>query len=143
MKRRIRGFSHAAGQYIETHPGKTAQEVVDYLLKSGEARSAAQDPRGSLVATLHKHHRQIGVDRRRANGVYRYYPRNSENPPPPPPSTVASTEPEGDEVSVILRVPRSTADVMDTLIASGICKNRIEAAAWLVNKGISAIRLDN
>ena len=143
MAQRITGFSRAAKVYVERNPGRTAKEVVDYVLRSGEASSAAQDPRGSLVATLHKHHRQLGLDRRQVNGSYRYYPRNGLTPAsPPPPVAMVRSQPDGDAISVTLRVARSVSDVMDTLIAIGTCKTRADAALWLMNKGISAMRLD-
>jgi len=143
MARRITGFSREAGTYIERHPGKTAQDIVRSLLQSGSVQSAADNPEGSLVATLHKHHKQIGVERRWDSGVYRYYPKNGQSPPlPPPPKISVDDQPEGDKVLVKLWLPQAVTDVADTLVASGVCENRGEAVSWLIGRGISAIRLN-
>lgn len=143
MAKRITGFSQEAGAYIERHPGQTAQEIVGYLLQSGAAESAAQDPEGSLVATLHKHHQQIGVERRRDGGVYRYYPRNGQAPSPfvLTAAVPGRQQDRDDEVVITIRLPQAATDVADTLVATGTCKDRSEAVTWLVNKAISAIRL--
>ena len=143
MSRRITGFSSKARSYVEHNPGKTAQEIVRHLRQAGEVQSAAREPEGSLVATLHKHHVQLGLERRWDNGVYRYYPPNGHAPSPSV-LTVAlpGGQPQTDnEVVIAVRLPQSTADIADTLVASGTCKDRSEAVSWLVNKGISAIRL--
>ncbi len=140
--RKIRGFSSKAGPYIEGHPGMTAQEIVRSLLRSGEVQSAAENPEGSLVATLHKHHREIGVERRRHGGVYRYYPKgNGARSDAPAHPVKTNSDSESDEVVVTVRLRRSAADVADVLVASGKCRTRSEAVSWLIEKGISSARL--
>jgi|SRR5438132_4461414 len=142
--KRVRGFSQAAKTYVEQHPGKTAQEVVRYLLGSGAVQSAAQEPEGSLVATLHKHHVQLGLERRYDNGIYKFYPKNGQIPAPPTsPRPAVSSEPEGEKVLVTLWLSQDATIAADTLVASGTCKDRSEAVSWLVNKAISVIRLQH
>src|SRR3989442_14312930 len=139
--KRVRGFSQAAKTYVEQHPGKTAQEVVRYLLGTGAVQSAAQEPEGSLVATLHKHHVQVGLERRYDKGIYRYYATNGQGPPPlAPPKALGSVELESDKVLVTIWLSQAATIAAETLVASGICKDRSAAVSWLVNRAVSAIR---
>ncbi len=140
--KKIRGFSSKAGPYIERHPGMTAQDIVRSLLRSGEVQSAAENPEGSLVATLHKHHKAIGVERRKDGGVYRYYPQgNGAGPHGTAPLPQAGSDSRNEDVVVTVRLRRSVADIADVLVASGKCQTRSEAVTWLVEKGISSTRL--
>lgn len=140
MSRRVTGFSRTAKSYVEQHPGKTAQEIVRYLLGTGAVQSAALEPEGSLVATLHKHHIQLGLERRYDNGTYRYYPKNGHSPPPPAPPKMAIGDTSGsDRVLVTVWLSHAATIAADTLIASGTCKDRSEAVNWLVNRAVSGI----
>jgi len=139
--RKIRGFSSKARPYIEGHPGMTAQQIVRSLLASGEVQSAAENPEGSLVATLHKHHREIGVERRRDGGVYRYFPMGNGPGSGGPVRPVSLSSDSSDDVVVTVRLRRPVADVADVLVASGKCRTRGEAVGWLIEKGITSARL--
>ena len=136
---KIRGFSSKVRPYVERHPGMTAQQIVRSLLESGEARSAAENPEGSLVATLHKHHREIGVERRRDGGVYRYYLKSDVSGSYAPP-VKPSADHESDDIMVTVRLPRAAVDIADVLVASGKCQTRSQAVSWLIEKGISSAR---
>ena len=140
--KKIRGFSGKAGPYIEGHPGMTAQDIVRSLLRSGAVQSAAANPEGSLVATLHKHHREIGVERRRDGGVYRYYPKgNGAGLHATASLAQAGSDSKNDDAVVTVRLRRAVADIADVLVASGKCQTRSEAVTWLIEKGISSTRL--
>ena len=78
--KRITGFMPLARNIVLKFPGLKAQEVYQMVMAEhpGEVLSASANPEGSLVATLHKHHRQYGLERRRdSTGRYRYYPRGT------------------------------------------------------------------
>ena len=140
--KKIRGFSSKAGPYIARHPGLTAQDIVRSLLRSGEVQSAAENPEGSLVATLHKHHKEIGVERRRDGGVYRYYPNDDGAGLRANASLAqAGSDSQNDDVVVTVRLRRAVADIADVLVASGKCQTRSHAVTWLIERGISSTRL--
>lgn len=144
MATRARGFSDKAGPFIKRNPGLPAHDIVRQLLASGLVRSEAQDPVGSLVATLHKHRRQIGVERRKEGGVYRYYPKNGhtsvgEEVIVSPQDSVITAPDE--VVLLMVKLPASLLDVIDVLVATNQCKDRGAAVAWLVERGISSMRL--
>lgn len=141
--KKIKGFLREAVLEIQRQPGLTAQQIVGRLLRSGRVQSAAQNPEGSLVATLHKHHRDHGVERRRNGGTYRFYPSNGGTGlSPTVPTEVQRNSGSGDgDILVTLRLPRRVADILDVLVAAGTCRTRDEAANWLIEKGISSARL--
>jgi hypothetical protein len=79
MPKRITGFMALAKSIIESKPGISAQEVVSIALqysdREGIPLSAATSPEASLSATLHKAHKDYGLERERgADGTFRYYP---------------------------------------------------------------------
>ncbi len=162
VAKKSRGFSASAQKLIIQQPGLTAKEIVTRLLTSGEATSYAQNPVGSLIATLQKHYTDIGVDRRREGGIYRFYPNsitNAEdhsgsNQPSQPLSTVVSAPPQPprppstdnqpgqpsgtDEIEVTVRLSRVIVDIIDNAVASGRYKQRNEAIQRLLQRGIGA-----
>ena len=78
MQKRITGFMPLAKSIIKANPGLTAQEVVskafEYSKQAGIPLSAAVNPEASLTATLHKIHKDYGLERERgADGTFRYY----------------------------------------------------------------------
>ena len=77
--KRITGFMVFASELIADSPGLTAQEVFeaydDYCAEEGIPMSAAADKKGSLVCTLHKCHKDFGLQRIKRQGRnYRFYP---------------------------------------------------------------------
>ena len=136
MATKIRGFSADAKRLIEQHPGMTAQEIYRQLRLQGKAQSAAQDPQGSLVATLHKYHRQLGVERRYERGVYHYYPKGYGGSQPPPSSPVGTaSRSDNGMVDVRVRLPKERADLLDgMIIANGDLRDRSDAILWLIDK---------
>lgn len=73
---RSHGFLEEAVKEIRTRPGQSANEIATRLLDDGRATSTAENPIGSLVATLHKHHAGKSVRREWQAGQYRYYPQS-------------------------------------------------------------------
>ena len=136
MTTKIRGFSAHAKRLIEQHPGMTAQEIYRQLDLQGKAPSAAQNPQGSLVATLHKHHLALGVERRYDGGAFHYYPKGygGRQPPPSGPVGTASRSDDG-MVDVRVRLPKERADLLDgMIIANARLRNRSDAILWLIDK---------
>ena len=72
---RSHGFLEQAVEEIKIRPGQSANEIVNRLLQGGMATSSAQNPVGSLVATLHKHYESKGIWREWQEGQYRFYPQ--------------------------------------------------------------------
>ena len=82
--KRITGFMAFAKDLITDQPGLTAQEVYFqaalYSEDTGISLSAAGNPQGSLVATLHKSHRDHGLERRPGrDGKNRFYLAGQES----------------------------------------------------------------
>ena len=136
MATKIRGFSADAQRLIEQHPGMTAQEIFRQLRLEGKAGSAAQDPQGSLVATLHKHHRNLGVERRYEGGAYHFYPKGYGGSQPPPSGPLGTTSrSDNGTVDVRVRLPKKRADLLDgMIIANASLRDRSDAILWLIDK---------
>ena len=139
MTKKIRGFSANAKRFIEEHPGVTAQEIYRQLRLQGKAPSAAQDPQGSLVATLHKYHRELGVERRYEGGAFHYYPKGYGGSQPPPSGPVGTARRSDDGmVDVRVRLPKERADLLDgMIIANADLRDRSDAILCLVDKAIT------
>ncbi len=80
---RISGFSKFATAWITANPGATANDAYEaakfHFDREGIPLSAADDPRSSLVCTLHKYYRKYGLSRVKGrDGRYRYYPSGAE-----------------------------------------------------------------
>ena len=74
-----------ARQIVTQTPGLTAQEVVERAKRTGQVISAAKNPDASLVGTLHKVHKQFGMERRvDDSGRFRYYPKGISQAAPTP-----------------------------------------------------------
>lgn len=80
--RRIVGFMALAREIVFQTPGLTAQEIyrqaADIAKLQSKVLSAAESPQASLVATLHKHHRKFGLERKKVGREYQYYSVISE-----------------------------------------------------------------
>ena len=132
------GFLKEAKELIQKEPGLTADEVVRKLLSSGRASSAAQNPVGSLTATIQKHYMDIGVNRRKVGSIYRFYANGmtvtedlgSNNLPRQPLGT--------DEVEITLRLPIWIIGLADNQVNSGVASSRGQAISRLVEKGLNA-----
>ena len=165
VAKKSRGFLASAQKLITQQPGLTANEIVTRLLNSGEATSYAQNPVGSLTATLQKHYPDIGVERRREGGIFRFYPNGTtvllgsgevtgyaQNPvgsltatlhgttvAEGPGSTNQPSQPLGtDEVEITVRLPRVIVDIIDNAVASGRYTQRNEAIQRLLQRGLAA-----
>ena len=163
--KKSRGFLDAARRLIAKHPGLTANEIVTRLLDSGEVESYAQNPVISLTATLQKHYMDIGVERRKEGGIFRFYhsgftvfldseeiPSYAQNPGRSLTATLDGTtvaedpgnnnqpsQPLGtDEVEITVRLPRVIVDIIDNAVASGRYKQRNLAIQRLLQKGLGA-----
>jgi len=77
VPKRIVGFMDLARRIVSQTPDLTAQEIYkrakDVAEKQNKKISAAKSPQGSLVATLHKHHKQYGLERRRVGREFHYF----------------------------------------------------------------------
>ena len=78
MVKRVGGFMELARQIVRQTPGLTAQEVYKRANEVAKQRdkklSAAKSPQASLVATLHKHYGQHGLERKLIGREFHYSP---------------------------------------------------------------------
>ena len=125
---RARGFLEWAEEYIKSNLGLTAQEIARRCLDLGIVISTAQNPEASLVATLHKHHTDKNIVRRKEFGAYRFYPSDTEIPIP-------------DSMQVNASSDRITPDQLqrlislaDDLVDVGKFENQADALVWLIQK---------
>lgn len=133
--KRVPGFMALARQIVTQTPGLTAQEVVEMAKRTGRVLSAAANPDGSLVATLHKHHSQFGLERRSdPGGRFRYYPKGIGQAPPTPTGQV-STANGGCCIGL------SSEDLrrVRALVALGRYADEHDAHRDLVKKGLEEI----
>jgi len=79
---------------------------------------------------LHKHHRDIGVERRKEGGVYRFYPKGHGNG-----TKIAAN----DTIVVSVRLRRSDVEVLDVLVAAGRFTDRSEAVSWAASNTIASL----
>jgi hypothetical protein len=138
----IRGFMADARRYVQQNPGQTAQEIFRELRRQGRAQSDAQDPQASLVATLHKYHTQVGLERRKEGGAYRYYPRGYGNGAPAPSGpTPTISAPGHGSVDIRVRVPSDVANFLDGMMAANeMLHDRGEAILLLIKRTMSSRR---
>ena len=133
---RVRGFLDEAVKEIRNRPGQTAGEIVDRLLVEGRVVSKAQDPKGSLVATLAKHHAEKPIYRQRIDGKYRYYPvLDPEAEQTDVPVTVNDISPSD---VLTIEVPKECRAAIDAIAVLLPLESRAEAAIWLIRKGIES-----
>ena len=128
---RARGFLQWAEDFIQRNPGNTAQVIAQRCLDARVIASTAQNPVGSLVATLHKHFSDQGrnVVRRREFGVYRFYPTN----PPGNGDHNPGTKPtESTPPKITAEQLQQYVSVADELVALGKFENQKDALVWLI-----------
>ena len=151
--RRISGFMDIARETIHKKPGLTAKDV--YLLaersseETGRPISAAANPEASLVATLHKYHREHGLERRVGKGgVYRYYPKGQapiepwEDTSKGSEVTIPPKTQEHHQQSVAgccIELPSQDFERIKALVVLGKYANEHEAHSDLVKKGLDVI----
>lgn len=127
---RARGFLEWAIEYINSNPGLTAPEIARKALSLGIVVSTAQNPEGSLVATLHKHHSDQGrsVVRRKELGVFRFYPGDFEEEVSDPiPDTPSSDRITKDKLQKLI-------SLADELVDVGKFGTQADALVWLIQK---------
>ena len=125
---RARGFLEWAEGYIESHPGLTAQELALECLDLGIVISTAQNPEASLVATLHKHHLNKNIVRRKEFGAYRFYQDNIEaSTPDPAPVNSSSDKITPDQLQRLI-------SLADDLVDVGKFNTQADALVWLIQK---------
>ena len=128
---RARGFLQWAEDFIRRNPGNTAQVIAQKCLDERVVASTAQNPVGSLVATLHKHFSDQGrnVVRRKEFGVYRFFPAN-------PTEDVAGspgTEPtESTPTKITAEQLQQYVSVADQLVNLGKFGTQKDALVWLI-----------
>jgi len=138
MPGKIRGFSAQARTYVEQHPGLTAKEIFEALRREGKADSAARDPQGSLVATLHKYHREMGLTRVYDRGTYRYYSKGNGSGGSPP-SPLVREPAVGDNSPVVrVRLTKEKLALLDAMMIANVrLRDRSDAVNLLVDKALS------
>ena len=136
---RTRGFLREAVKEIQARPGQTANEIVERLLAIGRAASSAQDPVGSLVATLTKHHAEKSVRREWRDGQYRYYPVTRPKADEPNGSLPNGNPSSCDEVTI--KLPEDCKEFIDALVVLPQFTSRREVVMWLVRKGMESTRV--
>ena len=137
---RSHGFLEEAVKEITARPGQTANEIARRLLDDGRATSTAENPTGSLVATLHKHHAGKTVTREWQAGQYRYYPE-------PRPATAGINESEktsnsypSDDYAKWL--PNDCIAYIDALAVLPQFNSRHDVVLWLIRKGMESVRVN-
>ena len=136
---RSHGFLEEAVTEIYARPGQSANEIARRLLDEGRATSTAENPIGSLVATLHKHHFGKSVRREWREGQYRYYPR------PEPQADEANALQSLKESSVHNELegflPKDCLEDIDALVRLPQFNSRHDVMLWLIRKGMESIRV--
>ena len=137
---RVHGFLDEAIKEINARPGQSATEIVNRLLLEGKVTSAAINPIGSLVATLHKHHPSKSVRREWVGGEYRFYPEAQANSIDVEslPKSVGHTTTVGAEEWI----PSDCAEFIDALLVLGRFNSHREAIVWLVRKGMESVKVN-
>lgn len=125
---RARGFLEWAEGYIASHPGLTAQEIALKCLDLGIMNSTAQNPEASLVATLHKHHTDKNIVRRKEFGAYRFYPDNAGGGTHDP----APVDPSADRITP--GQLQRLISLSDDLVDVGKFNTQTDALVWLIQK---------
>ena len=164
--KRITGFMAFAKDLITDEPGLTAQEVyvqaARYSEDTGVSLSAAGNPQGSLVATLHKSHRDYGLERRPGrDGKNRFYLAGQESlvdPATSRPSAPDGQNAEHDPIEMGASMQhqyngenhrwdgRCCIDIrpqdmsrIKALVALGLYPNEHQAHRELVEKGLEVV----
>ena len=136
---RAHGFLEEAVKEIIARPGQTANEIAKRLLEDGRAKSMAENPIGSLVATLHKHHAAKSISREWRKGQFRYYPAGALED-----SETDSLLKFGDGEAVeepVGWLPKDCLDFVDALLELSQFSNRQDAVIWLIRKGKESVRV--
>lgn len=135
--KRVFGFMQIAKEIIIATPGLTAQEIYikasDVARKQGRHLSAAKDPQGSLVATLHKHHPHYGLERRKIGREFRYYPVGSKEIVP------LGASANGNPAGGCLQLPDELEQRIDALVSLGRFRDKEEAQRELIGIGLATL----
>ena len=135
--KRVPGFMALARQIVTQTPGLTAQQVVEIAKRTGKVLSAAANPDGSLVATLHKHHQQFGLERRGdAEGRFRYYPKGIAQVSP---ASILAVQDSPDNGGCCIYLSPEESRRLGALLELGIYTSEHDAHCDLVKKGLEAI----
>ncbi len=133
--KRVTGFMQLAKEVIIGSPGLTAQEVyqkVRNVAKTrGVALSAATNPESSLVATLHKHHRQYDLERSKQAGHYRFFPKQVTPTPHSP------LQPVNDDCCLDLSLEDTKR--IKALVELGRYANKHDAYRGLIKTGLDTL----
>lgn len=147
--KRITGFMPIVAEIIvPNYPGLTAQEIYawaeQYAVDNDLRISASATPESSLVATLHKCHKDFGLERRRGmDGRYRYYTSPDSTASEPVLPTVEhrrSVEVDfaGDRECCI-EIPPAEKSKIQALVDLDVYANKHEAHRELVKKGLDSV----
>ena len=136
---RSHGFLEEAVKEIRARPGQSATEIARRLLDGGRATSTAENPIGSLVATLHKHHTGKSVRREWQAGQYRYYPEPELKTAGTGTSWILNEEDSCDEF--VNGLPKDCNEYIDALLVLPQFNNRRDVMLWLMRKGMESVRV--
>ena len=123
-----------ATEYIESKPGKTAEEIIEDLCDQGIIECHSAIPGGGQRGALSKMYtsgRLPRVWRDESTRPYRYYPRNGHAEPPVQPATTQS---------INLKLTETQEKVLAGLVAIGTVDSRTEGIHLLIDHGIQRVR---
>ena len=139
VAKRIVGFMDSARQIIFDTPGLSAQEVYrrasELAKRQGKNLSAAQNPQGSLVATLHKSHMQFGLKRQKIGRDYLFYPAKFALVSATP--SVAAQAPDND--GCCMSLPSDVDKRLEALVSLGRFQSKGEAQQELITIGLDTL----
>ena len=136
---RSHGFLEEAVKEIRARPGQSANEIARRLLDDGRATSTAENPIGSLVATLHKHQAGKSVRREWQAGQYRYYAESESKSVGTNGARILGESRSCDEFFDIFL--KDCIEYIDTLVVLQQFKNRRDVILWLIRKGMESVRV--
>ena len=157
--KRVIGFMAFAKDLISSERGLTAKEVYSqakqYSADMDIPISASATPEASLVATLHKTHRDYGLERKRGkDGRYRFYLKGYASPEDPVnyPSpnrlvsekpVIAEQKPTEDGIpsnaGCCIELPSQDLERIRAFVVLGKYANEHEAHCDLVKRGLEAV----
>ncbi len=159
--KRITGFMALAKQIVRDEPGLTAQEIYSradkYARQTNIRLSASSTPEASLVATLHKTHREHGLKREIGrDGKLRYFPEGqgaADNPlptaiderpvslvgQPPHDATDRHLNAAANDGNCCIDLPSKDQAIVEALVGRGKYADLHEAHRSLVSKGLDAL----
>ena len=136
--KRVGGFMRLARDIVDANPGLTAQEIyarADAIAtQKGIRLSAARSAQGSLVATLHKHYTDYGLERKQRGRQFHYYLKGAAEGHGLPKASHAS-----ETGGCCLDLPEEDNRRLDALISLGRFKDKQEAQRELVALGLQSL----